>query len=179
MRTLAGAPIAVCATLVLAACGGSADPAAAPIETVDSVASLSAPTTSTPIGAEGLGNVGVGTTGACDRVTPSELSAAFDVTFLDGREIADGQCAFDSDGSPQVLIAVYSASAGVPVCEAFGSEFETVEIAGQPGFWDERGAQARVCLADGSIAATLYGGGGDNSLHRAALIDLVARATTR
>ncbi len=137
------------------------------------------PPTTSPVGAEPPRGLGIGTTGPCDRVTPAELSAAFDVTFSDGREIADGQCAFDSDGSPQVLIAVYSSSTGPSVCEALGSEFESVEIAGHPGFWDGRGAQARVCLDDGSIAAILYGGGGDNSVHRAPLIDLVARATTR
>ncbi|HRE02926.1 MAG TPA: hypothetical protein PLV68_16620, partial [Ilumatobacteraceae bacterium] len=69
-------------------------------------------TTTSPVGTGAPRGSGIGTTAPCDRVTPAELSAAFDVTFLDGRQIADGQCAFDSEGSPQVLIAVYSSSGG-------------------------------------------------------------------
>ena len=181
MKIPAGTPASVLAAAVLVACGASAKPTAPAIEPDVSVASPSAETTALPTDDEkprGAG-IGIGTTPACDRVTPAELSAAFNATFADGREIADRQCAFESDGSPQLLIAVYPAHVGPSVCETIGSEFETVEIAGHPGFWDQAGAQARVCLDDGSIAAILYGGGGDNSVHRGALIDLVARATDR
>jgi hypothetical protein len=120
---------------------------------------------------------GLGSTGACDRVTPAELSDAFGVTFEGGAEIADGQCLFNSDGPPQFLLAIYPGSP--TVCETLGSGLETVEVAGNSGWWDEAGAQARVCLPDGSIAAILSGGGGDNSIHRDAVVGLLALAVTR
>jgi len=73
-------------------------------------------------------------------------------------------------------LAIY---AGSPTaCEVLGADLETIEIAGRPGWWDQAGAQARVCFPDGSIAVILSGGG-DNSIHRDALLALLATSATR
>lgn len=134
--------------------------------------------TTTPSGGSAApAGAGLGQTEACDRLTPAELSAAFGVTFEDGTEITGGQCLFDSDGSPRLLLAIYTGSP--TACEMLGADLETVEIAGNPGWWDQAGAQARVCLPDGSIAVILSGGGGDNSIHRDALLALLATSASR
>lgn len=116
-------------------------------------------------------------TAACDRLTAEELSGAFGVTFTAGTEAAEGICVFDSDGSPQVRLQIYPGASAV--CESMGEGLDQVEIAGSPGWWDEAGGQARACLPDESVALTLAGGGGDNSVHRTSVLELLALAAGR
>jgi hypothetical protein len=181
---------AVGLVVIASACGGddTADVAAEPAEATADVATAQADATAddgtTPpdtssANAEATvpSGFGLGSTGACDRVTPAELSEAFGFTFEGGAEITDGQCLFNSDGPPQFLLAIYPGSP--TVCETLGSGLETVEIEENSGWWDEAGAQARVCLPDGSIAAILSGGGGDNSIHRDAVVGLLSLVVTR
>ena len=106
-----------------------------------------------------------------------ELSAASGVTFAAGTEAGDGICVFDSDGAPQVRLQVYPGASAV--CESMGEGLDQVEIAGAPGWWDEAGGQARACRPDESVALTLAGGGGDNSVHRSSVLDLLALAADR
>jgi hypothetical protein len=191
-RTVRRGFVAAVGLIVIAsACRGgddTADVAADPAEATAEVATApadataddgTAPPATSSANAEATvpSGSGLGSTGACDRVMPAELSEAFGFTFEGGEEITDGQCLFNSDGPPQFLLAIYPGSP--TVCETLGSGLETVEIGENSGWWDEAGAQARVCLPDGSIAAILSGGGGDNSIHRDAVLGLLSLAVTR
>lgn len=175
----------IAAGVGLGACGGSDDSTEAPSIPRNTTDATTAQTASTPEDvpdevSEPLG-AGIGATQPCDRVTTEELSAAFDVTFPAGRQITDEQCLFDS-GAPrnvQVLVAVFVNETGLSICEQVGQDYETVDIAGYPGWWDESSGQVRACLPDGSVAVTISGGGGDNSVHRTALLTLAAAAVGR
>jgi hypothetical protein len=79
----------------------------------------------------------------------------------------------------QVLVVARVNDTGISICEEMGEGTETVEVAGYPGWWDEASGQARACLPDGSVALSLSGGGGDNSVHRTVMLDLLSTAVGR
>lgn len=112
---------------------------------------------------------------ACERVTPEELSSAFNVTFSAGEEPADNVCVFSSDASYQVRVQVYPGKSAT--CSMLGADYEQVEIAGNPGWWD--GAQARACMPDESVALMLAGGEPNNPTDRTAMLDLTTLAANR
>lgn len=177
------AGVALAVLLLLGGCGaaGEADDAPTDPPTGEVTASDAEPEDDPPPAEESAAapeaGDGAPATPACDRLTAEELSAAFGVTFAAGTEAGDGICVFDSDGAPQVRLQVYPGASAV--CESMGEGLDQVEIAGAPGWWDEAGGQARACRPDESVALTLAGGGGDNSVHRSSVLDLLALAADR
>lgn len=168
------ASFAVVLLLALAGCAGDATPGDGPTPPAVAEEASEAPVAED---AEEAPPTPSSHASACERLTPDELSAAFDAAFAAGNEVADNQCVFTSDASHQFRVQIYPGASAT--CEMMGAEYDQVEVAGSPGWWDVAGAQMRACMPDESVALTLAGGGGDNSVHRQSMLDLITIAANR